>query len=353
MGQVDAPPVLAPMLAASTTPPRDLAGHLIEPKWDGVRVIVTVDGGRVRVASRNGRDVTSHYPELAALGPAMGGRSAVVDGEVVAFDAEGRPSFQVLQRRMHVRAPTADLLADVPVVAMFFDLLWLDGELLTGLPQRERRARLEELGLDGPCWHTTPLMPAAPLDELLRACGEIGMEGYIIKRGDAAYSPGRRSGAWVKLKCVNRRELVVGGWIGGQKGRSGSIGSLAVGIHGLDRGTGGSTGRLHYVGQVGSGLTEDWIRQLTKVFARLATDESPFVERLVNVRFVEALLVAEVAYNEVTEGATLRQPSLQGFRTDVDPASIVADESLQDAIDTRPPDLRIRVRSGPSAAPTW
>ena len=347
--------MLAPMLAASTTPPRDLAGHLIEPKWDGVRVIVTVDGGRVRIASRNGRDVTSHYPELAALGPALAGagHDAVLDGEVVAFDGAGRPSFQVLQRRMHVRAPTADLMADVPVVAMFFDLLWLDGELLTGLPQRERRRRLEELGPDGPFWHTTPLMPAAPLDELLRACGDIGMEGYVIKRGDAPYSPGRRSSAWVKLKCVNRRELVVGGWIGGQKGRTGSIGSLAVGIHGLDRATGAGTGRLHYVGQVGSGLTEDWIRQLTAVFDRLATDENPFAERLVNVRFVQPVLVAEVAYNEMTDGGTLRQPSLQGFRTDVAADSLVADEALQDAIDTRPPDLRIRVRAGPYIAQTW
>lgn len=341
------------MLAASTTPPGDLAGHLVEPKWDGVRVIVTVDDGRVRATSRNGRDVTSHYPELAGLGAALGGRAAVLDSEVVAFDAAGRPSFQLLQRRMHVRAPTPELVAAVPVVAMFFDLLWLDGELLTDLPQRERRARLEALGVEGPAWHTTPLVPAAPVDELLRACAEIGMEGYVVKRADARYSPGRRSAAWVKLKCVERRELVVGGWIGGRRGRAGSIGSLAVGIHGLDRAAGAGTGRLHYLGQVGSGLTEDWIRQLGAVCARLATDESPFAEQLVNVRFLRPVLVAEVAYRQVTEGATLRQPSLLGFRTDVDPASIVADEALQDALDARPPGLRIEVRTGPAAAQTW
>ncbi|HVM01709.1 MAG TPA: hypothetical protein VM263_03490, partial [Acidimicrobiales bacterium] len=114
-----------------------------------------------------------------------------------------------------------------------------------------------------------------------------------------------------------------------------------------------STGRLHYVGQVGSGLTEDWIRQLTAVFDRLATDENPFAERLANVRFVQPVLVAEVAYRQVTEGATLRQPSLQGFRTDVEAGSLVADEELQAAIDTRPPGLRIRVRAGPLVAQTW
>ena len=341
------------MLAATTAPPRDLAGHLVEPKWDGVRVIVTVHEGGARLTSRNGRDVTSHYPELAALGPALDGRSAVLDGEVVTFDAAGRPSFQLLQRRMHVAAPSPELVATVPVQVMLFDLLWLDGELLTTLPQRERRRRLEELAVDGPWWHTTPLLPPAPVDELLRACDEVGMEGYVVKRGDAPYLPGRRSTAWVKLKCIQRRELVVGGWIGGQKGRSGSIGSLAVGLYGLDPATGGSDGRLHYVGQVGSGLTEDWLRQLATVFERLATPRCPFEEQLVGVRFVEPVLVAEVAYTQLTEGGTLRQPSLQGFRTDVDPAEIVADEALQEALDGRPPGLRIRVRSGPYAPRTW
>ena len=347
------PPVLAPMLAVGADAPRDLSGHLLEPKWDGVRVIVTVHDGAVRLTSRNGRDVTSHYPELAGLAGALGGRSAVLDGEVVTFDDAGRPSFQQLQRRMHVRAPVADLVAAVPVQAMLFDLLWLDGELLIGLPQRERRRRLEALALDGPSWHTTPLLPPAPIDELLRACDKVGMEGYVVKRADAPYHPGRRSAAWVKLKCVQRRELVVGGWISGHKGRAGSIGSLAVGIHGLDRATGGSDGRLRYVGQVGSGLTQDWIRQLTTVFDRMATDDSPFEERLLNVHFVQPVLVAEVAYNQITEGGTLRQPSLQGFRTDIDPAQVVADEALQVAFDGRTPGLRIRVRAGPYTTRTW
>lgn len=331
------------MLATATAAPRDLTGYLVEPKWDGVRMIATVHQGAVRLASRNGRDVTTHYPELAGLADALGGRSAVLDGEVVTFDERGCSSFQQLQRRMHVASPPADLVAAVPVMAMLFDVLWLDGRLLTGLAQHERRRRLEELDLDGPSWRVTPLVPVAPVDELLRAGADVGMEGYVLKRADAAYLPGRRSSAWIKVKCIRRRELVVGGWAQGRGGRTGSIGSLAVGLYGLDRETGESNGRLHYVGMVGSGLTQDWIRQLTTVAAKLATEENRFVEQLIGVHFLEPRLVAEVGYGQITEGGTLRHPRLQGFRTDLAPAEVVADEELQDAFDRRPPNLRVRV----------
>ena len=182
------------MLAASTTPPPTFDGWLIEPKWDGVRAVVTVHEGNVTIASRLGNAVTGGYPELAALAAQLDGRSAVLDGEIVAFDERtGRPSFQRLQRRMHVRQPSSQLRRDVPVQLLLFDVLWLDGELLTPRPQAERRKVLESLALEGPCWHTSPLLPLAPPDQLLAACREIGMEGYVAKRADAPYAPGRRS----------------------------------------------------------------------------------------------------------------------------------------------------------------
>ncbi len=153
----------------------------------------------------------------------------------MAFDGRtGRPRFQRLQRRIHVRSPSAQLRRDVPVQLLVFDVLWLDGELMAERPQAERREVLEGLGLDGPCWHTSPLIPPAPPEDLLAACREIGMEGYVAKRADAPYVPGRRSSAWIKVKCIKRREFVVGGWSPGQGGRSGSIGSLALGCWGLD-----------------------------------------------------------------------------------------------------------------------
>lgn len=331
------------MLAGGSGAPRDVEGWLVEPKWDGVRAILTVHDGALHIASRNGRSVTSHYPELAPLAGALAGHEAVLDGEVVAFDERGATNFQRLQSRMHVADPSNELRAEVPVVAMLFDLLWLDGEPLTALPQAERRNRLEALDIDGPSWHRTPLLPPAPADELLSLCAKVGLEGCMLKRADAPYLPGRRSPAWSKLKCVRRQELVVGGWVPGSGGRSGSIGSLAVGIHGLDPATGGSDGRLRFVGTVGSGLTEDWIRQLKVVAERLGVDENPFVERLVGVHFLEPRLVAEVGYSHFTDAGTLRHPTLQGFRTDVDPAAVVADEELQAALDRRPAGVRIRV----------
>jgi bifunctional non-homologous end joining protein LigD len=332
------------MLATTTSLPTTFDGWFIEPKWDGVRAVVTVHDGRVTIASRLGNDVTGGYPELAGLADALGGRSAVLDGEIVAFDERtGRPSFQRLQRRMHVRQPGAQLRRDVPIQLLLFDVLWLDGDLVAERPQSERRKVLEGLALEGPCWHTSPLIPPAPADELLDACRRIGMEGYVAKRADAVYQPGRRSSAWIKVKCIKRREFVVGGWSEGQGGRSGSIGSLAVGCWGLDAATGASTGRLHYLGQVGSGLSGDLIRQLTTVFSRTARDDSPFAEKLIGkLHYVEPLLVAEVQYNEITESATLRQPSLQGFRTDLNPNEVLADPDVQELIDQRPLQIRIR-----------
>lgn len=332
------------MLATTTSLPPTFDGWFIEPKWDGVRAVVTVDDGRVTIASRLGNDVTGGYPELSALAEALGGRSAVLDGEIVAFDERtGRPSFQRLQRRMHVRQPGAALRRDVPIQLLLFDVLWLDGELVAERPQAERRKVLEELALDGPCWHTSPLIPPAPADELLDACRRIGMEGYVAKRADAVYVPGRRSSAWIKVKCIKRREFVVGGWSEGQGGRSGSIGSLAVGCWGLDPSTGGSTGRFHYLGLVGSGLSGDMIRQLDQIFSQTARVDSPFAERLVGkLHYVEPLLIAEVAFNEITESATLRQPSLQGFRSDLNPNEVLAEPDLQVVIDRRPLQVRIR-----------
>src|SRR5215210_4436578 len=205
------------MLASSVPPPPTFDGWLVEPKWDGVRAVVTVHDGAVSIASRLGNDVTGGYPELVALAGALGGRSAVLDGVIVAFDERtGRPSFQRLQRRMHVRSPGAQLRRDVPVQLLFFDVLWLEGEMVAERPQSERRKVLESLALDGPSWHTSPLVPPAPAEDLLAACREIGMEGYVAKRADAPYVPGRRSPAWIKVKCVKRREFVVAGWSEGQ-----------------------------------------------------------------------------------------------------------------------------------------
>lgn len=320
------PPVLAPMLAGSTGMPADPTGWLFEPKWDGIRAIARVWDGQVSLASRLGNDVTAGYPELAALGPALGERAAVLDGEIVAFEDRGRPSFERLQRRMHVRGPNRLLMAAVPVLYVIFDLLWLDGRPLTGQPFVERRRQLESLGLAGPNWRVSSLLPEPPDDDLLAACRRVGLEGYLGKQASAIYLVGKRSKSWTKVKCVRQREFVVGGWSEGSGGRSGQIGSLAIGWVDPDRpAPPGHSFALRYAGQVGSGLSELLLRHLGSTLKNLASDASPFVpppSAPKSLHFVTPSVVVEVMFNEATGAGVLRQPSVKGVRNDVDPATV-------------------------------
>lgn len=320
-----APPRLLPMLVGGNGIPPNPAGYQFEPKLDGQRVMALASPDGVVLLNRRGGEITGHYPELAGMAEALSPHSAVLDGEVVAFNDRGLTSFQRLQRRMHVAQPTPRLLADTPVAFVAFDLLWLDGELLVDRPQRERRDGLESLALKGAHWQTAPVLDATP-EELLAACRDAGLEGFMAKKTDAPYQPGRRSSAWWKVKCGRRREFVVGGWSTGSGSRQESIGSLALGVYDT---AGEKTQRLFYVGQAGSGLNEEMIRQLQKLFAKIAVPDPPFVNRPpLKLHFVRPLLVVEVAYTEVTEAGTLRQPSIKGLRTDVIAGEVTWDEEI-------------------------
>ncbi|MDP8954725.1 MAG: DNA ligase [Actinomycetota bacterium] len=331
-------PRLAPMLAGGNGIPPDPAAYQLEPKLDGQRVIAIVEGDDITLTNRRGGDITTTYPELRGLAGALGDHEAVLDGEVVSFDARGQTSFQRLQRRMHVKEPPNRLLADTPVTFVAFDALWLDGVTLVERAQHERRRFLEELELGGRAWQTVPVLDAAP-DELLAACREIGLEGFMAKHREARYQPGRRSGAWWKIKCGRRRELVVGGWSPGQGSRSSSIGSLALGCFDVDRAEAerrGARQRLVYVGQAGSGLNEAMVGQLRQLFRQIETPTSPFVDvPAAPLRFVRPLLVVEVAYSEVTESGLLRQPSIKGLRTDVVADQVVLDAELASRVARR------------------
>ncbi len=312
------------MLAGGVGIPPDADMWMFEPKWDGVRAIAELHRG-VGLFSRNGNDVTAGYPELAATPVGLAARSAVLDGEIVTFDPSGRPSFGRLQSRMHVRHPSSRLLREVPCVFVAFDLLWLDGEALVDRPQWDRRRALEalELGIASDeaadtAWKTCPLLPHAPDDELLAACRAIGFEGYMAKRSDATYRPGQRTSAWSKIKVLNRREFVVGGWSAGSGRRTSTFASLAVGAH-LS-----PDGPLRYMGQVGTGLTDANLDRLTASLSDLARDTSPFDGPTPRgTVFVEPLIVVEVAFNEITSAGILRQPSIKGFRSDIRPGDVV------------------------------
>ncbi len=326
------------MLTGGSGIPPDPTGWMFEPKWDGVRAIARVWGDGVTLHSRVGNDVTGGYPELAQLGPALGDRAMVLDGEIIAFDDKGHPSFERLQRRMHVRGPGRSLMAEVPVLYVVFDVLWLDGRLLTAEPFSERRRSLEDLNLKGPSWQTSPLLAEAPDDDMLAACRRIGFEGYVGKLASAPYAVGRRSKSWTKIKCFGRREFVVGGWSEGSGGRSGQIGSLAVGwVDPEAPPPPGHPFALRFVGLVGSGLSELLLRTLTTEFRGLATDTSPFVNTPgFALHYLLPAVVIEVMFNEVTGAGVLRQPSIKGLRNDVDPADVGWTNELGD-----PPDANM------------
>ncbi len=211
------PDLVAPMLAQAGNLPTGRA-WAFEVKWDGVRAICRSEPGRLRLWSRNANEITAGYPEIARLNRALHEHRAILDGEIVAF-SDGRPSFQALQRRMHVRDErrVRRLAGEIPVTYVIFDLLWLDGHPLTDLPYSERRALLEGLELHGTHWQVPDAVQGSG-EDLMSAAAGLGLEGVVAKRLDAPYQPGRRSPAWVKVKRRPTGEFVIGGWVTGEGG---------------------------------------------------------------------------------------------------------------------------------------
>ncbi len=283
-----------------------------EMKWDGVRALVLVHGGRITIRSRNDNDVTSGYPELRALGEQLGSTEVLLDGEIVALDENARPSFQRLQQRMHVRDATAvrHLQQQVPVVFIVFDVLWIDGILITDFPYRERRERLDALKLRGPSWLVPP-MTVGDGPVVLSSSQELGFEGVIAKRLDSKYLAGKRSPAWLKIKNQMRQEFVIGGWTPGNGARSQHFGALLVGYYDDD-------GALRFAGKVGTGFTDAELQRLTALLQPLQQDAKPFIGPGVprDAQFVAPKLVAEVRFSEWTDAGHIRHPAYLGLRDD-------------------------------------
>jgi bifunctional non-homologous end joining protein LigD len=317
---VPMPEDLQPMMAATGKLPARQRDWAFEVKWDGVRALAYVEGGRVRLTSRSGRDITSQYPEVRGLADQLGSRSAVLDGEIVAFGSDGRPSFQQLQKRMHVASERqiARFARDAPVAYVAFDLLWLEGRSWIDRPYEERREQLLALELRGPTWQV-PGHHVGDGDALLAASRANHLEGIVAKRLGSPYCPGKRSKDWVKIKNVRRTSVVIGGWLPGEGGRSGRLGALCVGFH--------EDGELRYAGRVGTGFNEAELDRLGRLLEPLAREKSPFSGRQPpkQARHVEPSLVAEVEFIEWTQTRTLRAPSYKGIRDDVEPADVTWD----------------------------
>ena len=316
------PEDVRPMLARVGKLPRDEEAWGFEVKWDGVRAIAHIDAGHVTLTGRNGSDFTPRYPEVRALADSLGSQRLILDGEVVAFDGSGRPSFELLQQRMHLASDSAvrRRMRDVPVAYVIFDLLWLDGHSTVPLAYADRRRLLAELDLNGPSWRT-PAHREGDGRALLEASRQQGLEGIVAKRLDSPYEPGRRSACWIKVKNRPAQDVVIGGWLPGEGRRGDTLGALAVGVYE----EGADPPRLFYAGRVGTGFTEATLATTMRALEPLRTDASPFSGRRPpkETIFVEPRLVARVEFGEWTRTGTLRAPSFKGLRTDIDPLSVV------------------------------
>jgi bifunctional non-homologous end joining protein LigD len=312
------PDCIEPMKARAGKLPADEGEFGFEVKWDGIRALAYVEDGRLLLRNRNLRDITSQYPELVPLGAELSGRNAVLDGEIVAFDEAGRPSFQRLQHRMHLASDAAAEQAarHNPIVYAVFDVLHLDGRSLLRSTYEDRRGGLDELALRGANWQT-PAWRRGDGTALLDASRSQGLEGVVAKKLSSCYHPGRRSSDWIKVKNQRRQEVVVCGWMPGEGSRSARFGSLLAGVY--------DGGELRYVGNVGTGFSEPELDRLHGLLAPLRRDLSPFAGRQPKrgAVFCEPSLVADVEFLQWTTGGTLRAPSYKGLRDDLEPNQVV------------------------------
>jgi bifunctional non-homologous end joining protein LigD len=328
------PDFIPPMLATAVADPFDDPDWLFEVKWDGYRVEAVVNHGRVWLYTRNRQDAATYFPDLAGPPDWIAARQAIVDGEVVALDEEGRPSFSLLQDVSGVRGPGAPRGSDrkprskeeraaIPLVYQVFDLLYHDGRSLVDLPLEERKATLRDVLRP----HATVRYAGHVVGDglaFIEAARQKELEGVVAKLRASVYQPGRRSRSWLKIKLRREQELVVAGWLPG-KGSHEQLGSLIVGVYEGDR--------LRHAGQVGSGINERMRGELRRRLDALARDSSPLdpVPRLPQARWVEPRLVIRAEFAEWTSDGLLRQAAFKGLEIDRDPRQAHREETISTA----------------------
>ena len=322
------PTTIHPMLAESIEKPFDDPDWLFEIKWDGYRAIAFIDNGKVRLVSRNQNELTARYPELKDMPEFVKAKTAILDGEVVALDAEGCASFSLMQQRTGFRpgGHRAAAKADVPVLYYAFDLLYLDGYDWRRVPLVERKKKLASLLTLGDSLRYSDHY-AAQGKALFEIARQKKLEGILAKKRNSSYEE-RRSREWLKIKIRHRMECVIGGYTDPEGSRT-HFGSLVLGLY--DR-----QGRLIHVGQVGSGFDQRLLTEISKLLKKIETRKNPFygpVEALRKVSWVKPELVAEIEYAEWTEGANtgsgpkLRAPVFLGLRDDKDPKECVFEQA--------------------------
>ena len=310
------PKKLGPMLAELGTVADTDDQWLFEPKLDGYRVLAFIENGSVQLISRRGIDYTSFFPEVVADLAAQAIDTMVLDGEIVALDADGRPSFNLLQNRAQLKTPKeigeAQRLS--PVVFVCFDMLHFAGLNLRNAPYVDRRRYLSQCLL--PSSHIQLVHVSSDAQKLYEASLASGFEGIVAKRKDAKYFAGKRAAVWLKVKATQTAEFVVGGYTKG-KGAREPLGALLLGYY--------AGNKLQYAGHAGSGLTEAIVPRLLDKFSSITRETSPFAEKPPLHRpttWVEPKLVVEITFNDWTPDGMLRAPVFMRERDDIAPKTI-------------------------------
>jgi bifunctional non-homologous end joining protein LigD len=331
----DSPPIASPgryqpMLAEPGGEPFDDPTWWFEPKLDGIRALAQMETGGTVLTTRRGRDVTFQYPDIHMIHELVDQVNAVLDGEIVAVDAEGKNSFEALQQRMNLQneREIKRVAKQIPVAFVVFDVLWLDGHDVTGLALEQRRELLELVAEQD---HRLQLMSYEEGEgsAFVRAARSLGLEGVVAKRKGSKYLPGKRSPDWRKIKLISTQDCVILGWTPGQGGRAGSFGALLVGA--IDG------GHLRWVGQVGTGFTHRMLEQLMAQLEPLVRPTPPIddaqLRRVKGATFVDPDLVCEVEYLEITKSTgKMRAPSFRGLRPDKTPDECVLEPPAFDKV---------------------
>jgi bifunctional non-homologous end joining protein LigD len=309
---------ISPMLATSVEKPFDGPDWLFEVKWDGYRAVAFIKGGAARLVSRNQNDLTGQFPELQELPTFLRAHNTVVDGEIVALDERGRPSFSLMQQRTGLRGAGKRVAGnrDLPIMYYVFDLIYLDGYDLRQVSLEDRKRVLQEIVVSADLMRYSEHYPTQGL-ALFEVAREQGLEGIVAKRRNSCYEE-RRTREWLKIKITQTVDCVIGGYTDPEGSRQ-YFGSLVLGLY-------NKQGQLIHVGNAGTGFNQITLKQVWQVLKERETNRTPFhgpVEPR-KAHWLRPELVAEVKYTEWTHetdegGVKLRAPVYMGMRTDKDP----------------------------------
>jgi bifunctional non-homologous end joining protein LigD len=325
------PEFIEPMKATLADSPFNDDDWVFEVKWDGYRVEAVVRDGAVRLWTRRHNDAAGYFPDLTGAPDWINARRAIVDGEVVALDPDGNPSFSLLQDRTGIRGapggarrsgsrPDPADVAAIPLVYQVFDLLYLDGRSLLEVPLEQRKRLLRSVLREGALVRFASDV-ARDGEAFYEAARERGLEGMVAKLRTSRYEPGRRSKSWLKVKLRAEQELVVAGWLEG-KGSHKDLGSLIVGVY--------DAGKLRHAGQVGSGIDAKMRRLLLDRLRPLAREESPLdpAPRIKGAHWVEPSIVVRAEFAEWTTDGLLRQAAFKGLELDRDPSTVTRERAI-------------------------